>query len=173
MKFYSGFALEKDDVFFEDLIQESPFFIYGFSYGAIKAYLHVKKAMEEGKRVDRLVLFSPAFFQTKSEKFKRLQKMAYRKNKEQYLQNFLYSCFAPYTLKEITLKNSSLEELEELLEYKWDINGFQKLKNQGVAIEVYLGGKDNVIDVDGAYEFFTQIADVTYIKKANHFLQGE
>jgi len=172
VQFYSGFSLKNDEVFFEKLIKEDIFSIYGFSYGAIKAYLHVKKNLQEGKRVDKLILFSPAFFQTKDKKFKRLQYMAYKKNKEQYLQNFIHSCFSPYPVKEIKYKSSSMEELEELLEYIWDMNELKSLREKGLKIEVYLGGQDSIIDVDGAYSFFTQVADVTLFKEANHFLQG-
>ncbi|NPA66038.1 MAG: pimelyl-ACP methyl ester esterase BioV [Epsilonproteobacteria bacterium] len=173
MQFHSGFSLQNDDVFFQSFIENNDFYIYGFSYGAIKAYLDVKRLLAKGQRVDRLILFSPAFFQTKDEKFKRLQKMAYKKNKQLYLQNFITSCFAPYSVKKVEHTENSIKELEELLEYIWDINGLKELSNKGIKIEVYLGGEDKIIDVESAYKFFTQIADVTLLKKANHFLQGE
>jgi hypothetical protein len=41
---------------------------------------------------------------------------------------------------------------------------------RGINIEVYLGGEDKIIDVTGAREFFLEVATVTYIKDANHFL---
>ena len=63
------------------------------------------------------------------------------------------------------------EELKELLEYEWSMHMFRTLQKKGVKIEVYLGGKDKIIDAKGAYDFFLDVATVTYIKDANHFLQ--
>jgi hypothetical protein len=68
--FYSGFSLKDDISFFKEYIKVSDFNVAGFSYGAIKALLHVRDTKQ---RVDTLQLFSPAFFQTKPEKFRRLQ----------------------------------------------------------------------------------------------------
>ena len=171
MKFYSGFSLSDESSFFREFIDSSEYSVCGFSYGAIKALNEVKKNLEDKKRVDRLQLFSPAFFQTKGEKFKRLQLMAYNKNREVYLNNFIKSCFYPYKVKEIKHSDSTISELKELLDYSWDLKELEYLTLKGVKIEVYLGGKDSVIDVQGAREFFLKVATVTYIKNANHFLQ--
>ena len=171
MKFYSGFSLADESSFFTEFIDNSVYNICGFSYGAIKAFEDVKNSLRDEKRVDRLQLFSPAFFQTKDEKFKRLQLMAYNKNREVYLNNFIKSCFYPYKIKELKRSNSTISELKELLNYRWDLKELEYLTLKGVKIEVYLGGKDSVIDVQGAREFFLKVATVTYIKNANHFLQ--
>ena len=82
MKFYSGFCLKNEEYLFSEFIKKSEYTICGFSYGAIKALRATKGALDEGKRVDTLQLLSPAFFQTKNEKFKRLQLMSYKKNEE-------------------------------------------------------------------------------------------
>lgn len=171
MKFYSGFALKDESHYFKEYINSSQYCICGFSYGTIKAFLHVKEQLSIGKRVDTLQLFSPVFFQTKDEKFKKIQLMGYRKDKDAYLKNFSAACFLPYEKKTVEYSENSVEELEELLYFKWDIDEFKEITQKGVKIEVYLGGEDKIIDVFGAKEFFLQVATVTYIKDANHFLQ--
>ncbi len=171
MQFYSGFSLKNEAYLFEEYIKKSQYTACGFSYGAIKAYEQTQKSLACGKRVDTLQLFSPAFFQSKDEKFKRLQLMAYRKNEDVYLRQFINSCFSPHAKKIVQNCTTILEELEELLEYVWDLDSLQKLKNKGVIIEVYIGGEDKIIDVEAVREFFLNVATVTYIKNANHFLQ--
>jgi hypothetical protein len=171
MKFFSGFSLRDESSFFEDFIQETQYCIYGFSYGAIKALKHTQELLKSGERVDRLQLFSPAFFQTKAQKFKRVQTLAYSTNREAYLEQFIDACFLPYKRKTVLFKESNLEELEELLEYKWLLSDLAPLRDAGVKIEVYLGSEDKIIDVEAAREFFLRVATVTYIKNANHFLQ--
>ena len=171
MKFYSGFSLKNEEHFFDELIRDSAYSVCGFSYGAIKACEHVKREIERGKRVDTLQLFSPAFFQTKSQKFKRLQSLSYAKSKDKYLLTFIEACFAPYEKQHIEQRVTSQEELDELLEYEWVLSDLKALEDKGVSIEVYLGGKDSIVDSVSAKEFFIEVATVTYIKDANHFLQ--
>jgi alpha-beta hydrolase superfamily lysophospholipase len=171
MQFFSGFSLKNDEHFFTQFIEENPFYVYGFSYGAIKAFKEVQKRVQNSKRVDKLVMFSPAFFQTKSQKFIRLQLLGFQKDSKKYVENFLTTCFAPLEKQEVTQDTATKEALEELLTYQWELEALQALKDAGVALEVYLGGNDGVIDHKGAFDFFTKVCDVTYIKNANHFLQ--
>lgn len=171
MKFYSGFSLKNDSVFFKDYIKDSQYMACGFSYGAIKAFKYVKEQLACGNRIDTLQLFSPAFFETKSDKFKRLQTISYSKSKNRYLSQFLESCFKPYKKQDVALVESSVEELNELLSYEWSVSELRYIADNGVSIEVYLGGKDEIIDVKAAKELFIDVATVTYIKNANHFLQ--
>ncbi len=171
MKFYSGFSLKNEKYLFSELIKKSDYTVCGFSYGAIKALRAAKVVLDEGKRIDRLQLLSPAFFQTKDEKFKRLQLMSYKKNKEIYLKQFISSCFTPFEKKIVEHTDTTIDELRELLEYEWDLEDFKELIERGVKIEVYLGGQDKIIDVNAAKELFLEVATVTYIKDANHFLQ--
>lgn len=172
MQFFSGFSLKNEEYLFTPYIKRSDFSVCGFSYGAIKALEYVLEALEKKKRVDTLQLFSPAFFQTKDAKFKRLQLMAYRKNKAIYLENFIGSCFAPYERKIVEFnRDDTIDDLQKLLEYEWSLEDLQKIADAGVVIEVYLGFEDKIIDVEGAYSFFKQVANVTLIKEANHFLQ--
>ena len=171
MKFYSGFSLRNDEPFFAHLMQVCEFCIYGFSYGAIKAFEDAKMRLEAFERVDRLILFSPAFFQTKTPAFKKLQLRSFKKEKNKYIENFLDGCFAPYEREKVMLKEDDIEDLEKLLYFEWSSAELLWLKEQGVVVEVYLGGEDRIIDAQGAYEFFKDIANVTFFKKANHFLQ--
>ena len=171
MKFYSGFSLKNEISFFKDFVKESQYSVCGFSYGAIKAFRYAQKQLQEGKRIDTLQLFSPAFFQTKSQKFKRLQIISFTKGKEKYLSSFIDGCFFPHAKIELEYTHTSVDELDELLTFEWNIKELQELVDRGVVIEVYLGGKDAIIDVQSAREFFLQVSTVTYIKNANHFLQ--
>lgn len=171
MKFFSGFSLQNDRDFFNFFIKKSEYTVSGFSYGAILAFEHAKKMSEQGKRIDTLQLFSPAFFETKSDSFKQLQLRGYKKNTQAYMNNFITACFAPHAIKELSLKESNEKELEELLFYKWNLDALVELKDKGVVIEVYLGSEDNIIDVQGAYALFIEVATVTTIKGANHFLE--
>lgn len=171
MKFFSGFSLQNESYLFEKYIHKSEFTVVGFSYGAIKALEYVKEQLACGNRVDTLQLLSPAFFQTKDEKFKRLQLMAYRKNEEVYLRQFINSCFYPHGAKIVQHSTTVLDELDELLHYEWDSDAIQEILDKGIVLEVYLGTQDAIIDAQGAREFFVDLASVTYIKNANHFLQ--
>lgn len=171
MRFYSGFSLKNDRHFFDTYLNNSEYSVAGFSYGAIKAFNYVVEQLESSNRIDTLQLFSPAFFQTKLLKFKRLQTLSYSKNQEGYLKNFIKSSFQPYEQKDFEHTFHNLSELEELLNYEWVISDLMELTQKGVKIEVYLGGKDKIIDVQQAREFFMNVATVTYIKDANHFLQ--
>ena len=174
MIFFSGFSIKDESHLFEPFIKQSDFTVCGFSYGAIKAFEYVQQQLDNHKRIDTLQLFSPAFFQNKDAKFKRLQMMGYKKDKQRYLKAFVESCFAPYEKQNITINENDTEaDLQKLLGYEWDLAQLQQLSQAGVDIEVYLGGEDRVIDTSSAFAFFTQVASVTLIKQANHFLQGE
>lgn len=173
MSFFSGFALRDEEIYFGSYMECKEFNVAGFSYGAIKAKDRVLKLLEQKKRVDRLTLLSPAFFQSKDERFKRLQLMGYSKNPKAYIDEFLNSCFAPYHQKPLNLSTNSLEELRELLYFEWDMDELIYISKAGVSIEIYLGGKDAIIDAKGAYDFFKSVGCVTYIKDANHFLLVE
>ena len=170
MKFYSGFSLKNEKYLFKEYIKDSTYTIAGFSYGAISALHETLKNIKSSKRVDTLQLFSPAFFQTKDKKFKRLQLMSYKKNQDIYLREFMNGCFEPYEKKIVEHRETSIDELKELLEYEWLVDDFKFIENAGVKIEVYLGSKDMIIDVNGARDFFKNLSTLTYIKDANHFL---
>ncbi|MBU1658268.1 pimelyl-ACP methyl ester esterase BioV [bacterium] len=171
MKFYSGFSLKNESFLFHNYLKNSEYAVCGFSYGAIKAFEIAKEGLACGKRIDTLQLFSPAFFQTKTESFKRLQLLAYKKNQELYLRQFINSCFFPHAIKKVEFSPTSSDALDELLNYEWNLGELENLTKKGVVLEIYLGEEDRIIDVNSAKDFFQQVATVTYIKNANHFLQ--
>lgn len=169
MIFYSGFSLRNDEVFFERFLNRSDYSVGGFSYGAIKAALYTAGSTE---RIDTLQLFSPAFFQTKKESFRRVQMTGYLKDPAAYTEKFIESCFAPCTIESVELDaDASEEQLRELLYFEWSSELMRAIKSKGIRIEVYLGLEDRVIDIIGAREFFIPYATVMSIKRANHFLQ--
>jgi len=168
MRFYSGFALSGDQHFFDPYLKHSAVTVAGFSYGAIKAAQYTRDAHE---RIDTLQLFSPAFFQTKKESFRRLQMGGYFKDAERYLDNFLTSCFAPSPVAPVSFGSNDAESLQELLYFEWTSELMESIYSKGTRIEVYLGLDDQVIDVAGAREFFLPYATVISIRRGNHFLQ--
>lgn len=168
MRFYSGFALNGDQPFFHPYLKISDYTVAGFSYGAIKAAQYAATADE---RIDTLQLFSPAFFQTKKESFRRLQMGGYFKDSERYLNNFIASCFAPLPVQPIESYPAEAEDLQELLYYEWRPDLIETVRSKGTKVEVYLGGEDQVIDTHGARDFFLPYATVITIRRGNHFLQ--
>ena len=168
-KFFSGFSLQNEKELFNEYIIENDFIVSGFSYGAIKAFEYVLKSE---KRVDTLQLFSPAFFQTEDSKFKRMQLMFFKKDSKAYCDNFLQNIAYPYSFNSSNYFNQgSFEELEELLNYKWDEEKINEVLKKGVNIEVYLGGKDKIIDSNKAIEFFKRFSTLYFIKDASHILK--
>jgi surfactin synthase thioesterase subunit len=171
MRFYSGFSLDNDAVLFEAYLSKSEYVVAGFSYGAIKAVEH---ALESSTRIDTVQLFSPAFFQNKPDKFKRLQMMGFKKDSQAYLDNFFRSCFLPAKVDErVDLMPGSAEELEELLYYDWSEQDLKALCDRGVNIEVYVGSEDKIIDAEAAKTFFLPYATTYMINNTGHTLQGE
>lgn len=171
MKFYSGFSLINESYLFDEYINKSEYTVCGFSYGAIKAFKYTQEQLACANRVDTLQLFSPAFFQSKDRKFKRLQLISYKKNEDAYLRQFIDSCFFPHAKRIVEYTKTKTEELQELLDFEWCLEELQELLSKGVKIEVYLGSEDKIIDIEQARELFLNVATVTYIKNANHFLQ--
>lgn len=169
MIFHSGFSLRNDHLFFENFLKKSDYCVAGFSYGAIHAALFTA---ESDVRIDTLQLFSPAFFQTKKESFRRLQMGGYLKDPAAYTEKFIESCFAPCSIGSVELdSDASEEQLHELLYFEWTSDLMSAIRVKRIRIEVYLGLEDRVIDVAGARDFFIPYATVTSINRANHFLQ--
>ena len=167
-KYFSGFCFFEESELFQGYIIQNDFTVSGFSFGAIKAF---EEVLTSNNRVDKLQLFSPAFFQTQNEKFKRTQIMYFKKDANAYCQTFLSNVLSSLDL-DISkyFKLGSIEELQELLYYEWSEEKLQKLIEKGVKIEVYLGGNDKIIDASKAQEFFKKFATVYYIKEKGHLL---
>ena len=167
-KYFSGFCFFDESELFDEYLEKSDFTVCGFSYGAIKAF---EEVLNSNQRVDKLQLFSPAFFQTSNDKFKRMQLMFFKKDANSYCENFLKNVLNP-TNKDISkyFQMGTFEELEELLNYVWSEEKLQRLVDKGTIIEVYLGEVDKIIDSQKAKEFFRNFATVYYIKEKGHLL---
>jgi len=166
--FFSGFCLKNEQKLFNDYLIENEFTVSGFSYGAQKAFEYTLKSE---KRVDLLQLFSPAFFQNKDKKYKRLQLMFFKKDANEYANNFLKNCGFTKELAKNYFELESYEDLDALLNYTWDKERLEQLVNRGTKIEVYLGVDDKIIDSEETKEFFKEYAEVYYIKEKGHILQ--
>ena len=166
--YFSGFCFYEESELFDEYIIRNDFTISGFSYGAIKAF---EEALNIQNRVDKLQLFSPAFFQNFDEKFKRTQLMYFKKDANSYVQTFLDNVIYPSN-KDISkyFKLGTIEELEELLTYVWDEEKLQKLVDRGTIVEVYLGAEDKIIDSLKVKDFFQKFATIYYIKEKGHLL---
>ncbi len=166
--YYSGFCLKNESELFSEFITKNDFSVSAFSYGAIKAF---EEVLNSKLRVDKLQLFSPAFFQTKDKKFKRMQLMFYKKDENAYCNNFLENISYPSNIDCSKYFTQGIySELEELLTYEWDEEKLQTLVNKGVEIEVFLGEEDKIIEAQKAKDFFRNYATVYYIKDVGHIL---
>lgn len=168
--FFSGFSLAHEEELFESYRIKNDFTVSGFSYGAQKAFEFVLNSEE---RIDKLQLFSPAFFQIKDKKYKRMQLIFFKKESQLYCENFLKNCVKPSdTDISKYFEMGTYTQLEELLYYEWDESKLIELKNKGVDIEVYLGADDCIIDSLKAKEFFVKYATVYFIKNCGHILSN-
>ena len=165
--YFSGFSLDGESSLFDEYIIKDDLTVSGFSYGAIKAIEYV---LSTDKRVDRIQLFSPAFFNDKDTKYKRMQLMFFKKNSEEYSNSFLKNCGFSKEIAKQYFNMGRFEELEELLYYIWDEDKLQQLKYRDIEIEVYLGSDDKIIDSNKALEFFKEFSEVYYIKNKGHIL---
>ncbi len=167
-KYFSGFCFCDESELFSQYLESNDFTVCGFSYGAIKAF---EEVLSTNQRVDKLQLFSPAFFQNYENKFKRTQLMYFKKDANSYCQSFLENVIFPSNL-DISkyFKLGTIEELEELLFYEWSEEKLQKLLDKGVKIEVFLGAEDKIIDSSKTKDFFVNFATVYYMKEKGHLL---
>ncbi|GHV09284.1 hypothetical protein AGMMS50229_19150 [Campylobacterota bacterium] len=164
MTFFSGFGFANESELFCDRLPSGAFSAAGFSLGAIKAF---EFALSAQTRVDHLTLLSPAFFQDKDEKFKRLQLIGFAKNDEEYMRNFYELCGQCDT--RFYDPNPQRSDLELLLNYRWEIEKFNALK--GVKITALIGGDDRIVNAEAAREFFLKCnCEVLFIKNADHLL---
>ena len=170
MRFFSGFSLRGEESLFEGYLQKSDYTVAGFSKGAIDAFEY---ALSSGERIDTLQLISPAFFMEKGEAFKRAQIHYFQKNPEAYIEQFLQNCVWP-SARDLHpfLRPGTREELEKLLNYRWPEEGLQELRDRGIRIELFLGGRDKIIDSTQAEAFFKPYATVYFIKEGGHILNG-
>ena len=170
--YFSGFCLKNEKILFKEYIEENDFTVSGFSYGAIKALEYTLNSISLGDRIDKLQLFSPAYFMDKTEKFKRLQLIFFKKNEIEYKDNFIKNIIYPSDINiNNYIVNGKYEELNKLLNYQWNIEDLELLVKKNVKIEVFIGSDDKIINSEKTKEFFKKISDVYYIKNVGHILR--
>jgi pimeloyl-ACP methyl ester carboxylesterase len=168
LKFFSGFCVEGESELFSDFIQPKVEAIVGFSYGAIGAFEY---AMQRKEFFKKLILLSPAYYAHTSEEFKTQQLSAFKVDPDLYKIKLLKKSGLNEADGQKYGKEGTKDELEKLLYYTWPTEGFEKLKKNGVEIEVFIGANDRVVDPNVSMEFFKQHATVYFIKDKNHFLR--
>lgn len=167
---FSGFCFDREEELFSRFSKKCFYDISGFSYGAQKACEEVLKRVNSGQRVQKLLLYSPAFFEDKTQTYKNLQISHFKKNKQIYIQNFLEKIGADDEIKKY-FKEGDIEDLQALFSYRWDEKKLAFIQEKGVLIEVYLGGCDKIINVEATKDFFSSTSLVYFIKGANHCLR--
>ena len=169
LRYFNGFSLKGEEGFFEEWLIKSEMCVAGFSYGAQQALEYV---LQTDRRVDRLILLSPAFFQNQKPAFVRAQLRYFEADKDAYVSQFLKNVAYP-SREDMTpfLKVGSSSALEALLGYVWDAEKIRTIQQRGTVIEVFLGGKDKIIDAKAALDFFAPLTTTYYIKDAGHLLK--
>lgn len=172
--YFSGFSLIGESEIFNEYIIRNDVTASGFSYGAIKLVENIiNGTYGDGhfkKRIDKIQLFSPAYFNDKDEKFKRMQLMYFKKDAKTYIDNFVKNCGLAEVEKDKYFEVGTYEELEDLLYYEWNAQKLEIIKKKNIIIETYLGGNDKIVNSKEALKFFRQFGDVYFIKDANHRL---
>jgi len=169
MVYFNGFSLQNDQEHFKTYLVDSELCVAGFSFGAQKAFDYVYHSKE---RVDRLILLSPAFFQTKKLSFIRTQLRYFEAGQDAYVDQFLLNtAFPSKTDLKKYLKIGSKEELEALLTYRWDEEKIKEVEEKGTVIEVFLGAQDRIIDPQATLDFFAPLVTSYYMKNVGHLLK--
>jgi pimeloyl-ACP methyl ester carboxylesterase len=168
MTYLNGFSLQKEETLFDAYLIEGVFTVAGFSYGAQQA---LEYAYASTTRIDRLILLSPAFFQTQSSAFIRTQLRYFEADKSAYVKQFLFNVAYPsnFTLDSY-LNIGTKEELSSLLNYVWDKEKIKTLIQRGVSIEVFIGTQDKIISSQEALTFFSEFCTTYSIKECGHLL---
>ncbi|GAA8662727.1 pimelyl-ACP methyl ester esterase BioV [Helicobacter pylori] len=170
MRFFSGFGFVNESVLFEEWLLKGAYDISGFSMGAIKAIEYAYNEVLQQRRIHSLLLFSPCMLAHKSLAFKRLQLSSFQKDPKNYMDNFYKEVGLNAQLERFK-KMGSLEELEFLLDYKYSDRIIRSLLEKGVKIEVFIGLKDKITDIQALLEFFMPLVQVWQFKDYNHLLQ--
>jgi len=168
MKYFNGFSLCSEEVFFKEQLIYSEYAVAGFSYGAQKAFEYAYNSTE---RVDRLILISPAFFQNYKKSFIKTQLRYFKADRESYIKQFLKNVVYPSSVDLSShLCYGTYEELESLLSYVWKKDKILELLERGVIIEVFMGDNDKIVDSKISYEFFSELLPVYFFKGRGHLL---
>jgi pimeloyl-ACP methyl ester carboxylesterase len=170
MKYFNGFSLDGEEVFFREQLIENDYTVAGFSYGATKAFEYAYNSEE---RIERLILLSPAFFQNHKKSFVRTQLRYYKADKKAYTEQFLKNVAYPSSIELDKYSiEGKIEALEELLTYKWDKKKILELVKRGIVIEVFIGEKDKIVEAQKSFEFFEDLVPCYFVKGVGHFLIG-
>lgn len=170
MKYFNGFSLCNEEALFSPYLIKSDYCVAGFSYGAQQAFEYVYHAKE---RIDRLILLSPAFFQTQKPSFNRTQLRYFEADQDAYIKHFLANVAYPSSLDLSSyVKVGSQQELEALLHYTWDQKKLQEIIDRGISIEVFLGQDDKIIDAKEAFDFFKSTCTTYLLKESGHLLRN-
>ena len=168
-QYFNGFSLKDEEALFCELLISNRYTIAGFSYGAQKAFEYVYHTKE---RIDRLILLSPAFFQTHKKSFIRTQLYYFETEQESYIKQFLKNVAYPSKIPLSSyLTRGNAKDLEKLLTYKWDKDKIQEVLERGTTIEVFLGEKDKIIDIKETFTFFSNLTTTYMMKDVGHLLQ--
>ena len=170
MRYFNGFSLTNEAALFEPYLIDSDYCVAGFSYGAQQAFEFVYQSKQ---RVDRLILLSPAFFQTQKPSFIRAQLRYFEAGQEAYVKQFLSNVSYPSSVDLSSyLKVGTKEELEALLCYRWDEEKIQEVLQRGTTIEVFFGEEDKIIETKKAFDFFAPLTTTYFIKRVGHLLHN-
>ncbi len=171
MKYFNGFSLQGEKELFAPYLLNSDYCVAGFSYGAQQAFEYVYQSKV---RIDRLILLSPAFFQTEKPSFIRTQLRYFEAGQEAYVKQFLANAAYPSNIDLSNYLNiGTKEELEALLSYQWDSKKIQELLDRGTTIEVFLGEYDKIIDAQKVFEFFKPLTTTYFMKRVGHILKNQ
>jgi hypothetical protein len=165
--YFSGFCLKNEKELFKNYLIKNDFTVSGFSYGAIKAFEYT---LNTTNRVDTLQLFSPAYFNNKDEKYKRLQLIFFQKDKNKYCKNFLNNCGLIEKQQNKYFQLGTKEQLEKLLFFNWNTKDLEQLIKKNTKIEIFIGENDIIIDAKKTLDFFKSFGEVYLIKNKNHIL---
>ena len=170
MKYFNGFSLQNEEELFSTYLLNSDYYVAGFSYGSQQALEYVYHAKE---RIDRLILLSPAFFQTQKPSFTRTQLRYFEAGQEDYVKQFLANVTYP-SKQDLSsyLQVGTKEELEALLTYQWDNQKIQEVLDRGITIEVFIGKDDKIIDSQKAFDFFAPLTTTYFMKSVGHVLKS-
>ncbi|MDQ7086209.1 MAG: pimelyl-ACP methyl ester esterase BioV [Sulfurovum sp.] len=170
MKYFNGFCLKGEEELFEPYLRRDEFTVCGFSYGAQKALEYV---YHTDRRVERLILLSPAFFQSEKASFVRTQVRYFDAGKEAYIQQFLANVAYPrVTSLSAYLTVGDKSELESLLGYIWEDKKLEAIVARGTVIEVFIGKKDKILKIEDTLRFFNRVCTTYCIKESGHLLEG-
>ena len=169
MKYFNGFSLTDEEELFSEYLDHSDYTVSGFSYGAQQAFEY---AYTSTQRIDKLILLSPAFFQTEKPSFVRTQLRYFEAGEKAYVKQFLANVAYPSQIHlGKYLQVDKKKALESLLSYIWDKQKIKEVLDRGTTIEVFLGEEDKIIDSKETLSFFKNIATVYTIKKSGHLLE--